>query len=460
MFNFKLNTDELNLTAALTITVDEETDGVPLTKVFEYIHSQNIVYGLNRRTVIKMVEDKNWNQKVIIAEGKKPIDGIDGSVELFFDPESIKKPKLNEDGSLDFKELSLTLNVTAGQELAKLIPPTEGVPGIDVFNQNILPKKGEQGNLIPGKNTIFKDEAKTVLQSGVDGHVKLQGDNTVYVETVFFIRGDIDFEFGNVDVNGDVKISGDVKAGFRVKATGNVLIEGLVEDAIIEAGNDVVIKGGFLGKGKGIIKAGGQVIASFVHNQRINAKGDIIINESCIQAQVNTEGALMMTAGQGVLVGGMVRTLKNVEVNELGNDQYVSTVLFVGEAAKHEVQIKRFKAEVEGADKEFENVKKTIAKLLEIKYKSRWSAEQESKYRSMEQKLVDFPKDIEEKKQKLAHLEEDLARIKREAYIKVVLTAYPGIKMKVAGYPRKVEQEMSNLIFRVEDNKVEMFPIT
>nr|MBC8277584.1 DUF342 domain-containing protein [FCB group bacterium] len=150
MFNFKLNTDELNLTAALTITVDEETDGVPLTKVFEYIHSQNIVYGLNRRTVIKMVEDKNWNQKVIIAEGKKPIDGIDGSVELFFDPESIKKPKLNEDGSLDFKELSLTLNVTAGQELAKLIPPTEGVPGIDVFNQNILPKKGEQGNLIPG----------------------------------------------------------------------------------------------------------------------------------------------------------------------------------------------------------------------------------------------------------------------------------------------------------------------
>ena len=460
MFNFKLKTDDLSLRAILTITVDEKSEEVPLSKVFEYIQSQQVVYGLNREAVIEMVSNADWDSKVIIAEGKKPIGGEDGSVELQFDLDSLKKPTLKEDGSIDFKELSLILNVTKGQVLAKLRPPTQGEHGIDVFGQKILPKPGKPGNLQIGKNTSYKDEEKTILQSDTDGHVQVTGKDMVYVETVFTIRGDIDYEFGNVDVNGDVKITGDVKAGFRVKATGNVFVEGVVEDAIIEAGGDVVIKSGFLGKGKGIIRAGGQVWVNFVHNQRINAKGDITINESCIQAQITTEGALKMTTGQGILVGGMVRTIKNVEVNELGNDQYMSTVLVVGEAAKHEVQIKRLKAEVENADKDFEEVKKSVAKLLEIKYKSGWSREQEEKYRELEQKLVDFPIETEEKKQKLTELEEELARIKREAYIKVVLTAYPGIKMKVAGYPRKVEDEMTNLIFRAVDNRVETFPVS
>jgi len=44
--------------------------------------------------------------------------------------------------------------------------------------------------------------------------------------------------------------------GFEVKADGDIVVMKIVESARLEAGRDIIIKGGVQGKGKGLVSAG------------------------------------------------------------------------------------------------------------------------------------------------------------------------------------------------------------
>lgn len=447
------------MNAFLSISCDDLSEEVPLTNVFEYISSQGIIFGLDRDAVIKIISEKKYDEKILIASGTEAIKGKDGHLEFLFETKPDKKPVIKENGSTDYYNIQTAQKVNKGDTLAVLHPPDEGVPGTDVLGRRIPSKSGSRITLFPGKNTSFKDDKKTILQADCEGTVKLVGKDTVTVDTIYLVKGDVDFNSGNVDVNGDAKIMGDVKAGFSIKATGDVFIDGVVEDATVEAGGDVVIKGGYVGKGEGVIKAGGQVIVNFVHNQKINAKGNIYINEEAIQGQINTEASLIMTNGKGVLMGGMVRVGKFIEVNELGNDQYISTLLFVADTPKQELLIKQLKNDIQTLNDKYAEAQKIIAKLLELKYQSGWKPDHETLYRQMEKCLVDIPENINQTETRLKELESEVMSIKNNAYIKIMDKVYSGIKMKIAGLPRKIENDVAGVIFKIIDNKVEAIPI-
>ena len=459
MYNLKLSTDEDKIKAYITITVDEENDEVPVYTVMEYLNSEGVTAEINRDAIIDCISNQLWDSKILIAEGTAPEHGQDGYVKYLFDTNPNPTPQLREDGGIDFHNLNLTENVVKEQMLAKLVPPISGKPGIDVFGNTIPQKAGIEAKIIAGKNTSFKDPKNTLLQATVEGHVKLGADDIVIVDTEFVQRGDVDFKCGNLDIKGDIKIYGDVKAGFKVNASGDVFIEGLVEDTIVEAGGNVVVKGGFLGRGKGIIKAKNELYLNFVHDQRVTAGGKIYISEESINAQISTEDALIMTGGRGNLMGGMVRTGRFVEVNELGNQQNSKTILIVGDVSKLEVQIKFLKIEIEKAEDGMKSIQSAVAKLLELKYGSGWQDNEEEQYRALERKLVEIPKLTNEKIEKMKELEKEANQLKKDAYVRVNGVVHAGVNMKITGFPRKIEDDIAGVVFRVVNKKVEIEPL-
>ena len=95
----------------------------------------------------------------------------------------------------------------------------------------------------------------------VDGHVSLV-EGKVFVSDVYEVEN-VDLSTGNIDFEGSVQVKGNVSSNFVIRAGGNVIISGVVEGAYIEAGGNIIIARGMNGMTKGILKAGGNIVAKF-----------------------------------------------------------------------------------------------------------------------------------------------------------------------------------------------------
>jgi len=387
---FKLRTDRGNLNAYLTISSPDEGEQVDVDMVKGYLEDSGVVHGVDEDAIREMVEQQQWDRETKIASGEAAVPGEDGSVEFYFDTEADLKPKLKEDGSVDFHDLSMTQNVVKGKHLAKLIEPTKGEPGKDVFGETIHPMAGKPARLVSGKNTSFTKEDEGILQADSDGHVKLKYGYRVDVETVFYVNGDVDYSTGDLDVKGDVAVSGDVLSGFRIKATGNVNVRGTVEDSVIEAEGDVLVGGGFLGSGKGWIRAGGNVVLKFVHNQNVSAKSDIYICEESLHSILEAGNSIVMNRGKGVLIGGKAKADKSMEIKCVGNDQYAQTYIAVAESAELCDEIENLRAEVSAVDGELDKLMHKILGVINQVYWSGWTSQYRGYYQSYEKRAVNL----------------------------------------------------------------------
>lgn len=65
-----------------------------------------------------MLEGHTYNAELLVAQGKKPVDGTDGYYEYKFDTNFDGKPKLLPDGSVDYWSVHSIESVTAGQVIA------------------------------------------------------------------------------------------------------------------------------------------------------------------------------------------------------------------------------------------------------------------------------------------------------------------------------------------------------
>ena len=110
--------------------------------VLKQIEAKGVVFGIEKEEIKKALDERKPNYKYIIAQGIKPINGENAKLEFHFREHKQIKPKILEDGSVDFFNLDLIENVSKGQTLITLIPPTEGTPGKNVFGAEIPPIKG------------------------------------------------------------------------------------------------------------------------------------------------------------------------------------------------------------------------------------------------------------------------------------------------------------------------------
>ncbi|MFC1692181.1 flagellar assembly protein A [Candidatus Latescibacterota bacterium] len=292
-----------------------------------FLNDNGIVYGILEKEIEKIFKQKKFEQAVLVAKGRELVDEKDGQIKYYFDTEI--KPQMDEAGNVDYKELNLIQNVQTGDKLVEISPPEEGVEGCTIFGEKIAPKKGVQPLLPIGKNTRSDPNNPNILISEIDGSVELKGTN-VEVINVYIVKKDVDFSTGNVNFSGSVMVNGDVRSGFKIIAQDDIQINGVVEDAVIKSNGNVLLKTGFVGRGKGQIIAQGNVTTKFCENETIIAEGDIYISEYVMHSKIITKGNLYVTDKTGLIVGGETYAGKGIEANVVGNENYAPTKLFVG----------------------------------------------------------------------------------------------------------------------------------
>ena len=381
------------------------------------------------------------------------MNGIDGKVKFNFSTTRKLVPEEDEKGNVDFKNIQLIQNVKKGDKLAEVTPPVPGKEGRTVLDERVVPELGKVAQMPLGANTEISADNPNILISGIDGNVMLKS-GLVMVDSVYIIPTSIDFQTGNVQYVGSLHIKGDVKSGFEVQSDNDIQIDGLVEDAKIVSGGNVIIKKGFIGKGNGLIDARGDVILKFCENQNIKAKGNIIVGEAVLHCNLTSESSIEVQGSKGTIVGGVIRATKGLVVKDLGNYQEVKTEVIAGvddELLKKLDDIEEQRAK---SDQNMGEIKKAIYVLYKKKMKfKKLPQEQEQllhKLQGIQENIPTHKIELEEKKKKI---EEEMKKYK-EVTIDVLSKVNRGVRISLLSQSKVIKDETTKVRFRVDDNEI------
>ncbi len=448
-FEIEISKDEHE--AFITVHKPVNDDDFGSEDLKQFLKDNNIVYGVKEEAIENIFQKKRFEQSILIATGQRVIDGKDGEIKYYFDPEV--KAKVDEKGNVNYKELNLIQNVKKGQKIVEVTPPVEGVEGQTVFGKKIPPKIGKPYPLPAGKNAEPDPNNPNILTAGIAGHVMLKGRN-IEVDPVFIIKESVDFSTGNIDYIGSVIVNGDVKSGFSVKAKNDIEVNGIVEDAVIEAGGNVLLKTGFVGRGDGKIFAVGKVMIKFCENESIISEDDIIIGEYLMHSNIQTKGKLNVTEQKGKIVGGEIFAIKGVEANIIGNQNYTPTKIFVGINKEIKEKINEKKSLlIKNLDREKE-VEKATRMLMRRKLIKKELPEDK---KELFDKLKQVKEDIEKERNKLIsgieNLEKELVKFK-DGIVKVFDVVYPGTSITIFNKQMEVNEALKNVFYKYTEKEI------
>ena len=304
----------------------EGGDTVTADEIKKDLLYQKIKAEPDMAAIESFLRDRKYCTDYILAAGKPVIQGQDGTVEYLFSTDNSVKPRVNDDGTVDFHELNTVRACTAGQVLARLEKEVPGQYGINVFGEYLKPRDVKKAVFHHGRDITVSEDG-TELLSGINGHVSLV-NGTVEVSGLLEIVN-VDVSTGNIRYEGNLVINGNVTTGYEVCASGDIEIRGIVESAVVEAGGQITIAKGMNGMGKGRLKAGSNIIAKYI-NGATAAAGGYVHSECIINSYVSAGDRVTVEGKKGFITGGNVRAGNTVEAKTIGSDMGVDTMIEVG----------------------------------------------------------------------------------------------------------------------------------
>ncbi len=237
-------------------------------------------------------------------------------------------PLEKADGSVDYRYLGYVQNVVAGQVLAELVelekvPEGKRDPRF-IYSQKYLPC---------GPNCAPHAQNPDKLISTTNGYCFYHG-GLISVKKLLNIRGNLGFSTGNILFVGDISVHGDIQTGFAVSGQ-NLLVKGRVESSKVKSIGDIVVLGGVKGTSiegcketveahceidtddnekqykpnvpSGLLSAGGNIRLPFCEHIQLRAKGNVIIDGSCLHSTLYVGGNLIV---KGRLQAGLFMPTK------------------------------------------------------------------------------------------------------------------------------------------------------
>lgn len=321
----RISADEMEAFLLLPVP----TPGESYTKegLIELIQQGRVNYGIDEDAVARMVDGRIFGREVCVARGMPPIDGKDGFFQYNFNMDLNKKPMVREDGSVDYWSIHTIEMVEAGQVIATYNAPIEGQDGKTVTGKPKIAKRGRPQPPLTGKG-FSRSEDNITYTADITGKIEFK-NNRIQILSVYEVSGDVDVHTGNIDFRGDVVIHGNVTVGAVVKATGSVTVDGICEACTIEAGKDILLRGGVLGGHKAIVRSKGNIHAKFFEYSNIEAEGSIEVN-SALSSNMISYDRIMLEGKRASIVGGYTYATGGMEAVTLGNANEVKTKIHVG----------------------------------------------------------------------------------------------------------------------------------
>lgn len=384
--------DKLSATLMLRIP-REDDEPYSVDEIRDALTAEEIVFGIKEDAILKAVTEQIYAKPIVVAEGIAPQSGIPAKLTFHFDTEQKHTPKQDEDGRIDYRDISFIQNTHEGDVLVTKTPPTRGVPGKNILGKEIQGPMGRDAHIQRGAETKISDDGLTLTASANGSIVYQRGK--VSVSTVTTIKGDVDHTVGNIDCVGSVKVTGDIKAGFVIKVDGNLEVNGNVEDAEIDVKGNILVKGGFFGHEQGSMKAENDIVMKYAEGQKIIAGGDVVIGGEIINCRVEAGGKIMVKGSHGKILGGELKAVKEIRAAVIGSEAFTPTILRVGWDAELMQAYVDTLNEIKRITDDGARVKQALYGLYRLQMDGKLTAEKQIVLKKLSEFMTNMPGELE-----------------------------------------------------------------
>jgi len=446
---YKIRISQDRLTAELILDTENKELAFSIEELLDILEAEKIVFGVKRDLLTQISENPySFEYPVTIAAGEPKVNGADAYLRNELHHNSRPEHKV-----FNFRSVMHIPSVRKGQLLASVVPPVNGTQGTDVTGRMIPAKPGRPIRVKPGNNVMFESGQFFAI---CDGQVSIT-DRAISVNPVFEVNGDLDLRTGNIDFVGNITIRGNVPSGYELKAGGDIVVDGLVEAANLQAEGNIIIKGGVAGAMKGKVTAGGNLLANYLNQANVKAGQDIIVKSSILHSKLTASGNV--DCRTGTIIGGTISAGRNIFVKELGNELFTKTELAVGWDPLLE------QAEIETLQS-IETAKDNIRKLTEIEVKLAEIGSRAGGLKAEQQQMISKQRNTRRNVETgLEELVAELEFLKMEkqdrlySSLHVLERVFPNTKVFFGKYAILTNQLYKKVSFHLENSEISIHPI-
>ena len=408
-----------------------------LDLLHEQLKANGVIKGYIEENLERIIDSKVYDQDVLAARGKLPESGKDGYITVLVNRGEDPEDYIDARGRVDFKMMRLKNVVQKGEVIAERAPAVLGIDGYLVHGKELHARAVNEAEFRLNPDVGLAPDNQLKLLALKDG--VFFPDFTI--RDINIIEGNISYATGNVRYEKSLIIRGDVKSGFSVECGENVDIYRCVEDATVTAGGDVIVKEGFLGTGKGVIK-GKNVTVGHIKQQKVEAIENIVVGGEVMHSELLAGGIIKVMGIKGIVIGGTLVAEKGIEVANAGNTQNIKTLLCAG----YNNEIIALDRKLEELEKYLDKVTRSVKIFRAVGPLERLSL----KTRGVLQRLMKTREALKEETTLLGSQRENeiTAIVEREKpIIKVTGTVFPGATIQIGNLKIYVTKEIRNKLF-------------
>ncbi|MCR5143976.1 MAG: FapA family protein [Lachnospiraceae bacterium] len=419
--------------------------------IMHELKSKGVKFGIDEDLIKEFLDNHIYETEIVFAQGKPPVHGCDARIEYFFNTNPNLKPKHNEDGSVDYHSLDTISHVKAGDLLATLHPMNPGENGSDVFGKVTPPRSVKNKKLDYGRNITLSEDGLNIY-SDVTGHVTLTGGK-VFVSDIYDVPADVDNSTGDINYDGNVHVHGSVRGGFTVIAHGNIEVDGSVEDSLLQADGDIIVKCGIQGMQKGVVEAGGNVITKYIENAKVFA-GGFVESGSIIYSEVSAGEDVIVAEKKGSINGGIVRASGKVEANFIGSEMGGKTTIEVGLSPEKKEKYNELQKQIMECNQNIQKLQPVIEKYdAVIAAGNQLEQKHMEYYKTIKAQLKMFQNKISSITEEFEVLHKEMLNSKH-AKISVRRDIYPGTVVSISDLQCTVKDKRSFCILEKKNGEI------
>lgn len=412
------------------------------SEIWKLLLKKGITYGVKKEFIIRLAEKPVYEKKFKLALGEEPKRGKDGTATFFFETVFDPAPKPKQDGKVDYKELNYVQNVKKGELLCELTSPEKGEDGTLLNGKLAEGLMGKKAPIIAGMNTACSED-RMKIYAAVDGSPHLV-DGVLEVRKTLILDA-VDSSTGNIEFAGNVRVAKDVEGAFTVRASGDIIVEGIV-DGKLYAGGNIILKNGVKGGGKSYLEANKSIRAEFLENTTVLCRGSISA-DAILNSEVICWNNLSVVGRNGKIMGGKAQVGGRVVADEIGNEANTATS-FSLEMADGEFEYnKSVEEKIESAEHMIRQLRLILQHQEEISSISRQIVILRVVYLALylENQIIKWKKEIEDLRKKNSAW--------RSVCAKEIL--YPNVFIKIDGmFFRNASKKSNGITIRVSNGKM------
>lgn len=443
------------LAAALFFVRGVEGFSCTYEQLLQFVRNNGVVYGIQDEILLAIMHNPSAyaGRQTVFATGTPPQNGEDGQITLAFkSAEAVPRLMEQEDGKVDFREVSRIVNVVRGQLIAQKSRPTDATQGRAVTGEVLFGKNGKPARFKVGKNVVVNQE-ETAMYAAIDGLVSMTDRDRINVFPVYEVNGDVDYNIGNINFVGNVVIRGNVLTGFQVKAAGDIRVIGGVEGAELEAEGSIEITGGIVAGNKGYVKAGKNLRCSFIQDGQAFAAEDILVSLSIMHSNLRAGRNIICGGAKGLLVGGVVQAGELVQARTIGNSMSTATTIEVGVHPEQRSRLTDLRKQARANAESLDKAEKALAILDQMAAAGQLTPDR----MAMRIKLAATKRQSGEQ---LIIVKEEILAIEKvlddtgKARVEVGGTLYGGTKIVIGRYTRFIKEPYRRTAFHYHDGEI------